>query len=234
MTALVIIEGVVIALLVVLVAGLLRSHAEILQRLHALDGGGSGHSTETTGLQVTRRATGTTPEAVAGVTPTGSAAAVSLRGSRGLVLLAFLSSGCSTCRPFWEQFSTGAEMPSPQVRPVIVTKGPDEESPSRIADLAPQSVPTIMSSHAWDEFKVPVSPYFVLVDAAAGAVVGEGAAANWPSVRDLLTAAMADTGYSGLAADTATRSRRTEATLDAAGIRPGDPSLYRNPHGEGQ
>lgn len=232
MTALVIIEAVVIALLVLLVAGLLRSHAEILQRLHALDGGGASTETRTTGLQVARSATGATPEAVAGVTPAGSAAAVSLRGSRGLVLLAFLSSGCSTCRPFWEQFSAGAEMPAPDVRPVIVSKGPDEESPSRIAQLAPETVPTIMSSRTWDDFKVPVSPYFVLVDAARGAVVGEGAAASWPSVRELLAAAMADTGYSGLSSDTAARSRRTESTLDAAGIQPGDPSLYRNPHGD--
>jgi len=234
MTALVIIEGVVIALLVVLVAGLLRSHAEILQRLHALDGGGDTSGGRTEGLQVARRAPKVAPAAVAGTTPSGSTTSIATRDSRGFVLVAFLSSGCSTCRPFWEALSSGAEMPGPDVRLVIVTKDPSEESPGRIAELAPRTVPTIMSSAAWDEFKIPVSPYFVLVDAESGDVVGEGAAASWDHVRDLMAAAMADAGYSRGKRDTVARSLRTEAHLDAAGIRPGDPSLYRNPHGDSQ
>lgn len=229
MTALVIIEGIIIALLLVLVAGLLRSHAEILRRLHALDGG-EASTTQTGGLQVARRSPSTTPEAVSGVTPTGSSAAVALRGSRGFVLLAFLSSGCSTCRPFWQELAGEASMPGPDVRPVIVTKDPTEESGGRIAELAPVAVPTIMSSAAWDGFKIPVSPYFVLVEAGQGFVVGEGAAGSWDHVRDLLSAAMADAGHGPGRGDTAARSHRTEASLDEAGIHPGDPSLYRNPH----
>jgi hypothetical protein len=233
MTALVIIEGVVIALLVVLMAGLLRSHAEILRRLHALDGG-EAEGGRAAGLTISRRPTGaSSPEAVDGVTPAGSSTGVALRDSRGMVLLAFLSSGCSTCRPFWEAFAAGAEMPHPDVRPVIVTKGPTEESPGRIGELAPDSVLTVMSSGAWDDFQIPVSPYFVLVDAAAGAVVGEGAAASWNHVKDLLASAIADSGRGRRRSDTAARSQRTEQQLNAAGIEPGDPSLYRNPHGEG-
>src|SRR5690606_40179489 len=77
-------------------------------------------------------------------------------------------------------------------------------------------------------------PIFVLVDAESGDVVGEGAAASWDHVRDLMAAAMADAGYSRGKRDTVARSLRTEAHLDAAGIRPGDPSLYRNPHGDSQ
>ncbi|MFP3916149.1 MAG: hypothetical protein ACLFWM_14820 [Actinomycetota bacterium] len=229
MTALVIIEGVVIALLVVLVAGLLRSHAEILRRLHALDGGEPTGQAE--GLQVTRRAVGRAPEAVSGVTPQGDTAAVALRESRGFVLLAFLSSGCATCRPFWDELTAGAEMPAPDVRPVVVTRSPTEESPARISQMAPPSVKTIMSSEAWDAFRVPVSPYFVMVEATGGSVVGEGAAGSWQHVRDLLGAAMADAGHGG-SAGTAGRARRTQQQLDAAGIRPGDASLYRNPHGD--
>lgn len=229
MTALVIIEGVVIALLIVLVAGLLRSHAEILARLHALDGGEEATPHQTDGLQINRRANGTVPEAVTGVTPDGSTAAVALQRSRGYVLLAFLSSGCTTCRPFWSELA-GAEMPDPDVRPVIVTKDPSEESPGRIAELAPSGISTVMSSETWDAFRIPVSPYFVLVEAAHGSVVGEGAAGSWDKVRDLLWAALADAGHRS--GGTAARARRIEETLDTAGIRPGDPSLYRNPHGE--
>lgn len=234
MTTLVILEGIVIALLVVLVAGLLRSHAEILRRLEALDGGAEGAGARTEGLQVARRAPKVAPAAISGTTPAGSVTSIATKDSRGFVLVAFLSSGCSTCRPFWKALGEGAEMPAPDVRPVIVTKDASEESPGRIAELAPRTIPTIMSSAAWDDFKIPVSPYFVLVDAKTGDVVGEGAAASWDHVRDLMVAAMADAGYRGGRLDTVARSIRTEAMLDAAGIKPGDPSLYRNPHGDSQ
>lgn len=228
MTALVVIEAIVILLLVVLVAGLLRSHADILRRLHALDGGEPTRQAE--GLQITPRAGGAAPQAVTGTTPDGRAAAVALRQGRGLVLLAFLSSGCSTCRPFWTELGGGATMPAPEVRPVIVTKDPSEESHGRIAELAPDGVTTIMSSAAWDAFRIPVSPYFVLVDATGGSVLGEGAAGSWEHVRDLLSAALADAGHGS--SSTAARAQRTERSLDKAGIRPGDPSLYHNPHGD--
>jgi hypothetical protein len=232
MTALVVVEGIVIALLVVLVAGLLRSHAEVLRRLHALDGGEEGgHRAD--GLQVTRSAPEAAPDAIAGTTPDGATSMVALRGSRGFTLLAFLSSGCTTCRPFWEAFDAGVEMPAPEVRPVVVTKGPHEESPSRIAELAPRQVPVLMSSDAWEAFRIPVSPYFVLVDAATGGVVGEGAAGSWDGVRNLLAQAMADTGITGGRRAGKRRADRIEEQLHDAGIEPGDPSLFRNPHGEG-
>ncbi len=227
MTALVIIEGVVIALLALVVAGLLRSHADILRRLHALDGG-EPESTTNGGLHIAPRSGSRVPEAISGVSPGGEAINVALRDTRGKVLLAFLSSGCSTCRPFWQEFQAGAEMPAPDVRPLVVTKGDHEESPSRIAELAPSQVRTVMSSQAWDDFQIPVSPYFVLVDSEQGAVIGEGAAGSWDHVRDLLTQAMTDVGTD--ARTTRERSQRTNDRLRSAGIEPGDPSLYRNPH----
>ena len=55
MTAVVIIEAVVILLLVILVAGLLKSHAEILRQLHAL----GARETETrVDIEVRNRTTG--------------------------------------------------------------------------------------------------------------------------------------------------------------------------------
>lgn len=238
MTALVVIEGIVILLLVVVVTGLLRSHGEVLRRLHALDGGEDDHQHSHAGgrgdgLAVTRSASGTAPDAIAGETPTGGSAMVALRGSRGYTLVAFLSSGCTTCRPFWEAFTAGAEMPADDVRPVIVTKSPHEESPSRIAELAPPSVPVLMSSDGWQAFNIPVSPYFVLVEASTGTVVGEGAAASWDNVRNLLVQAMADTGRIGGVRNARRRGDHIEEQLQAAGIEPGDPSLFRNPHEDG-
>lgn len=228
MTALIIIEAIVIALLAILVAGLLRSHAEILRRLHALDG---GEGRDGSSRLVTRRRQASIPEAITGTTVEGQARAVALVGSRGYVLLAFLSSGCTTCLPFWEAFRAGVEMPAPEVRPVIVTRDQSEQSPTRLLELAPPDIPTIMAPQAWDDFGITVSPYFVLVDAAAGAVVGEGAAGTWDQVRELLRQAMADAGALG-GHDTAARARRVDQALDEAGIAPGDPSLYRNPHQE--
>ena len=82
--------------------------------------------------------------------------------------------------------------------------------------------------------KIPVSPYFVLVDASVGAIVGEGAAASWPHVNDLLTQALADAGMGSVTkGDTRSRARRVDIELSNAGIGPGDPSLLRSPH-EGQ
>ena len=232
MTALVIIEGIVIALLVILVAGLLRSHADILRRLHALDGGEEGAPHRTTnGLTLGRTRTGSVPADISGTTPDGAATSVSLAGSRGLVLAAFLSTGCASCRTFWEELGRGVEMPASEVRALIVTRSADEESSSKIAELAGGATPTIQSSQAWDDFKVPGSPYFALIDTANGALIGEGAAGTWTQVRDLFSQAMADAGLDrSLGGSTVERHHRIDEHLRAAGIEPGHPSLFQNPH----
>ena len=68
---------------------------------------------------------------------------------------------------------------------MVVTKDLDEESASALRARAPQAVPLLTSSRAWEAFEVPGSPYFVLVD-AGGRVVGEGSAATWPAVATLM------------------------------------------------
>jgi hypothetical protein len=227
-TALVVLEGVVILLLAVLVAGLLRSHAEILRRLHEL---GAGEPTSSGGgLRVRRGGRSVELQSIAGTTPMGGEIGVALDGSRGLVLLAFLTSGCSSCRVFWEAFRAGAAMPHGDIRPVIVTKSADEESPTTIANLAPRDIATIMSSEAWDAMSVPVAPYFALVDARRGVVVGEGAAGSWDHVSELITRALGDAATRAgrdPAAGTRQRIQDTDAELRSAGIEPGDPSLNR-------
>jgi len=97
-----------------------------------------------------------------------------------------------------------------------------------------------MSSAAWGAYDVPVAPFFVLVDGPTGTVVGEGAANDWEQVRSLLRTALDDAGLLDrkgrhkdgarprLTAD-ARREARADRDLLAAGIRPGDPSLYRLP-----
>lgn len=229
MTALVILEAVVIALLVVLVAGLLRSHAEILRRLHEL-GAGENVAEVPTMVAAPRGSQTLMITELSGVTPAGGAASVALAGSRGLVLVTFLTSGCSSCRPLWRGLGRPITMPRKDIRTVVVTKGPEEESPATIRNLAPSAATVIMSSAAWDAFRVPVAPYFALVDASRGRVIGEGAAGSWPQVAELAGRALGDAaGDARLNAGTAQRIEDTDDELRRAGIEPGDASLWSQP-----
>ena len=202
MTALVVALAVAVLLLAVLVAGLLRSHAEILKALHELGAGleldrSAGPVPVTIdGVRTPRAAGAASPAAVTGESLDGEAIGVSLTAGSP-VLLAFLSSGCTTCQAFWSAFREPHLAVPGGARLVVVTKDLSEESPSALASRAPGDVPLITSSQAWESFGVPGSPYFVLVDGSAdgdgsGRVVGEGSAATWPAVATLMGQATAD------------------------------------------
>ena len=153
-------------------------------------------------------------------------------------LVAFLSGTCLTCQRFWDAFQKPQKLGLPRdVRLVVVTKGPDQESASKVADLAPAKVPVVMTNDAWLSYDVPGSPYFVLVDGRSGRVQGEGTGIDWPQVKGLLTQVTDDDSY---AADLEERrvakhradderERRVDEELLAAGIAPGDPSLFGPP-----
>ncbi len=125
-------------------------------------------------------------------------------------------------------------------RLIVVTKGGAAEQVGMVRKLAPDAVPVVMSSDAWDAYDVPVAPFFVLVDGESGAVVGEGAANDWQQVAALLHNALDDAGMLDRKgklkvgakirprAD-AEREQRVDRDLLAAGIQPGDPSLYALP-----
>lgn len=229
MTAVIIIEGVVIVLLAILVAGLLKSHAEILRQLHAL--GVDEEGSVTVGTASTRPKTTGFEQAPAaslvGVDPEGGALAVNLEHGRGNTLVVFLSTGCLSCQTFWKELSGNFEPPTPDTRAVIVTKGPQSESPSRIRELAPSKVPLVMSDETWQTFKVPMTPYFMLVD-GSGMIIGEGAAASWRHLLGLLRQSSADAAGSSRSS----RKDPPDLQLKDAGIVPGHPSLYENPLGD--
>jgi hypothetical protein len=255
MIVLVVLEGVVLALLAVLVVGLLRTHAEILRRLHdlgagvyddqAVPGPAAGPAGPApVGLRTQPgvaepRTTATPAFDLAGTTPDGAAAVISVVDRPHTTLLAFLSSGCTTCRGFWDAFAQGEadHLPGLDTHLVAVTKGSANESPAKVRELARDSVRTIMSSEAWLDYAVPVSPYFVLVDGRTGRVLGEGSGTTWEQVSGLLEQACADAGltstgapsrsrHAGLGPDGPTRERRADEELARAGIGPGHPSLY--------
>jgi len=257
-TALVVALGFVVALLGVLVVGLLRSHAEILRALHDLGvnledgvpGAGrtsnvarSSHAPMRTAPGVPRpRSDGPlgTATDIAGVLPRGGAGRVAVVDVEHPTLLAFLSTGCGTCGTFWEALRSPERraLPDPATRVVVVTNGPDAESPSAVADVAPPDLITLMSNDAWDDYGVPVSPYFILVDGATGQVVGEGAGTSWDQVVDLLVKATADRDVVQARPPAGRRPRmngrdradRVDRELRAAGIEPGDPSLFPAAH----
>jgi hypothetical protein len=229
---LVLLFAVVVSLLGVLVAGLLRSHAEILRALHELGVGldpDEENRPGTSGLEVPLRRASRTGSDLAGVTPGGDAISVGVVGVEHLTLVAFLTSGCSTCSAFWSAFADRRLKVPGGARLVVATKGAEAESPGRLSKFVPPQVPVVMSSEAWTDFDVPVAPYFALVDGPSGAVIGEGAASSWEHLRTIVQQALDDAGLASGRRRRRGREDRepsVDAQLLAAGLKPGDPSLY--------
>jgi hypothetical protein len=211
MTILVAIETALLVLALLLVVGLLRSHAEILRRLAAVEGGG----------RVPREAaaTGEAAADISGETPDGDSVKLSLQTAAEPTLLAFLSTGCGACGALWDGLRAGP--PVQGARIVVVTQGADAESRPLVRDLAPDGTEVVMSSDAWRDYGIPGSPHFVLVE--GGRVAGQGAAAAWEQIGALVRQARADVAD---ARSTSDRAARAEEALAAAGIGPGHPSLH--------
>jgi hypothetical protein len=221
-TVAIVVEGVLLALALLFVVALLRSHAQILRRLAALEGepGPAG------GVAGTRSVRAPAPGAVAdiaGQSLAGDAVKIALGPGAPATLLAFLSSGCAACGPLWAGLHEPVPLPF-HARLVVVTKGPDRERLARLLELAPGGVDVVMSTAAWDAFAIPATPHFVLV-ADDGEIAGRGSAASWQQIATLLRDAR-DDGEIHRARTTADRAARAEQALAAAGITAGHPSLY--------
>lgn len=261
MLAVVIAEGVAVVLLGVLVLGLLRSHALILKALHELGAGlelekqaagdrspsrstlnlQEGPSNFQEGVVANGRPATTRAADIAGTSLVGTTSAVAV--GRGRTLLAFLTSGCSVCETFWQQFRDGTTDVPGDGRLLVVAKGPEEESASALRTLAGGDLEVVQSSGAWTDYAIPGSPYFVYVEDAT--ITGEGSATTWPQVRDLMAQAVNDSGEARRSAGRTGPGAligdgligrgerdsvpRIDAELIAAGIRPGDASLYEPP-----
>jgi hypothetical protein len=253
--ALIVVLTFVVLVLGVLVAGLLRSHADILRSLHELGVGvGDPAAPDADSLAslgapapvLSPPVPGTSElgpaPAVAGVTPAGDARAVAVDHGGHLTLLAFLSSGCATCAAFWDALQDLGRLHLPErTRVVIVTKGPDREVPAEVGARATGAVSVVMSTEAWVDYQVPGSPFFVLVDGATGRKVGQGVAGGVAQLAELVRRAERDraTGANGASGNGTTgrdqpvsgiggpeREGAADEVLRAAGIPPGHPSLY--------
>jgi hypothetical protein len=218
--ALVIAEGFAVALLGLLVAGLLRSHAEILRALHDLgaDLDPKGGTSAVSGTTVTSLRSEDTAHDLSGQRLDGSAAAVGVVGAEHDSVLAFLSTGCTTCLPFWGALRDGATAAA-NTRVVVVVQ--DEDSVSKLRELAGPDLDVIASSRAWADYGVPGSPHIVHVHGPTGRVVGEGTGHSWEQVMDLLAQGNEGTPDRD-------NAMRIDHELAAVGIGPGHPSLRVN------
>ncbi len=283
MTALILGETVALLLLGILVFGLLRSHAQILRKLHELGldledisplnqevPGGDDLRASTDDRQIlSRRKQSLTTETsqtgdsdtsqygadITGSTLDGGTIAISMSANSGNTLIAFLSSGCSTCQSFWKSFrNPNNSQLSGSPRVIIVTRDMAEESKSALMNLAPSEIPVVMSNQAWIDYGVPGAPFFVMVQGGTSKIIGEGTTKTWNQLRDLVNQAAADVGIdersnfgksgsfvtslppnasSGenqLARPLGAREREARADLELAksGIYPGDDSLYNS------
>ncbi|HEY5149226.1 MAG TPA: hypothetical protein VIJ23_05300 [Mycobacterium sp.] len=242
---------VVLLILSVLVVGLLRSYATVLARLHRLDGGlDEGveapsvappfRTADGVAAPPTRNASAARSDADQSTWPpahnlvgqglSGEIVSVRAVGVPHDTVITFLSSGCTGCATFWSDLADGNGATAlGGGRVVVVTKDPQEESVGRLLELRPAGVDLIMSSAAWSDYQVPGSPYVIVVDGRTGRVKGEGSGTSLRQVSGLMRQATGDVlasrAVSKPRADTE-REVDVDRALLAAGIGPGDPSLY--------
>jgi hypothetical protein len=236
-TVLLIVGGVLLALTWIFLVALLRSHAEILRRLHALEGrAGSGEfglaedaAAEIDPREAYARAGTDAPDLV-GQTLGGDVVKLAFGPGSPRTLLSFLSTGCSVCGPLWEELRAGAPL-APGIRIVVVTKGSDRESLTRLERIAPARSEIVMSNAAWSDYGVASTPHFVLVEGDGRRVLGRGGGTSWSQILSLLGDAQSDGGRLA-ARSTSARAARAEEALMASGIGPEHPSLYPSRGGE--
>lgn len=229
--AVVIALALVVGLLGVLVVGLLRSHADILRKLESIGAGldSNGHAHESSQITLTRKSAAPIAERrITGVTPDGEPLVLSLSTGSDPTLLAFLSTTCSSCTPFWEGLESSLmHFGGHRHRVVIVTLGESEESPTRAQSLSRPGVDVVMSSSAWSEFEVPGAPYFMLIEPQTSRVIGEGSAMTFDSLVEFLTDATNDQQWDlSVGQSQVSEESRIDSDLRRAGILPGDPRLY--------
>jgi hypothetical protein len=229
MTVLAIVEIVLLVVALVYIVALLRSHADILRRLAVLEEGGAAARSPAAaaGLPGPRGDEADAPAPISGTTLAGDSVALSFGAGSPPTLLAFLTSGCASCAPFWAGLRETADLPSLADRVIVITHDTARESPARVARLAPAQAEIVMSTTAWEQYAVPASPHFVLTDGRGG-IRGRGSALSWAQLETMV-------GDAGLDADAVTpvpartteeRATRSAQALAQAGIGPGHPSLF--------
>ncbi|HWD75413.1 MAG TPA: hypothetical protein VG371_09755 [Solirubrobacteraceae bacterium] len=231
MSVLTIVETVLLLIAIVYIVALLRSHADILRRLAVLEEGGVARMPTAPVRAGPSGRDVVSAEAISGATLDGDSVTLSFGAGSPVTLLAFLTSGCTSCAPLWAGLRDAAELESLAERVVVVTHDSTRESPSRVRRLAPAAAEVIMSTRAWEDYAVPSSPHFVLTDGGGG-IRGRGTALSWSQLETMVDDAGEDAVPPAAARTTEERAARSEQTLARAGIGPGHPSLFPSAAGE--
>jgi hypothetical protein len=235
MVVVTIVIAVLLVVALVYIVALLRSHADILRRLAALEeGAGSRAAAPVPEPDLSPVGGGevTTAGPISGTTLRGDSVTLSFGPGSPVTLIAFLTSGCTSCAPLWAGLHQARDLASLAQRVAVVTHDATRESPTRLERLAPPGTDVIMSSAAWTDYAVPGSPHFVLTDGAGG-MLGRGSALSWSQLETMVADARADARRAAdPARTTAERAERSQNALASAGIGPGHPSLYPSASGE--
>lgn len=184
------------ALLTLLVIGLLRSYGELVRVLH--DAGIRVNRDESSRQTVPlsssgHAAPGTNAPELAGNTLSGGARVIATSGADDHLLVAFLSSGCGSCVPFWRELrANSGRLPNLDAEVVVITKGSEREEPGKLIELAGPELEVIMSDDTWSAYDVPLTPHFALIDRSRGTIIGEGSSADPDALADLMRRAAAD------------------------------------------
>jgi hypothetical protein len=225
MIVLVSLETTLLFILSLLVAGMLRTHADIMRALNlapaeaTTEGVTDGPPPNLTGPPSNASERLSAPAApLDGVNLVDlQPVAVEMKRDGG-TLLGFLSSGCLSCVRFWTELSSPSsrlELP-PDARLILVTKDPSEERVARLREMAPSEHAVVMSSQAWEDYDVPGAPYFVWIDGSSATVRGVGASDRIEGVLKLLSDQLFEESAAA----------EEDRELMAAGVYPGDQSLY--------
>jgi hypothetical protein len=234
MVVVTVVIAVLLVVALVYIVALLRSHADILRRLAVLEersGGGAVAPLAETPAAPVGGGEVTTAAPISGTTLLGDSVTLSFGPGSPATLIAFLTSGCTSCAPLWAGLHEARDLASLAQRVAVVTHDAMRESPTRLERLAPAGTDVIMSSAAWADYAVPGSPHFVLTDGAGG-ILGRGSALSWSQLETMVADAREDARRAAdPARTTAERAQRSEGALAAAGIGPGHPSLYPSASG---
>jgi hypothetical protein len=224
-----IVIAVLLVVALVYIVALLRSHADILRRLASLEERAEGGALAAPAQPAAVPVGGgevTAAGPISGTTLHGDSVSLSFGPGSPTTLIAFLTSGCTSCAPLWEGLHQARDLASLAARVTVVTHDSTRESPTRLERLAPSGTEVIMSSAAWADYGVPGSPHFVLTDGAGG-ILGRGSALSWSQLQTMVADARADAHRAAdTARTTSERVERSQNALASAGIGPGHPSLY--------
>lgn len=91
-----------------------------------------------------------------------------LTGREGPTLLAFLTTTCAPCQPFWEMMAVDLPGRDLGIPVVVVTPSPSTEDERLARRLVPAGARLHMSSETWFAYGVGQAGTFVLAAGAAG------------------------------------------------------------------